>query len=392
MKKLIWFHNRQCRISKAIVYLDKMEAEMAHLEIDLIDEIVLHVGDATTLNQILKIQEHFCAKIDRLTSNKWDDAVIKVLLVRLLPMRKLRSILLFCNIEAWFAEMLRELHIVDVEHIDLCAIEHISDNTMHAIAECCPELLSFKSDNSRGALTHSSLVALSDRRLPHTEFYYPKWIPIPTAAIASQCAYTLSRIHSIQTPAAATTPALYSAAIPYLSNLHTLVLSSPIDHLLLSVFAQHAPPIETLKYLRGSSATADSLLQIVRTVGRTLRTLVLQPLTDIVADELIVSLFPHCPQLTALKIGTWHYDRPTERVTDASLLALSEHCRLLKELYIVKCSAVTEAALLRLITSCPHITELHLPLGSLSEDTVLALPATSHENNVELPLHFNASR
>ena len=53
----------------------------------------------------------------------------------------------FCFPTLWLflADMLRELHSVDIEHIDQCAIEDASDNTtgMHAIAERFPKLLSF---------------------------------------------------------------------------------------------------------------------------------------------------------------------------------------------------------------------------------------------------------
>ena len=376
-KTLKWLNKRQCRILEATVHWNMMETELAHLEIDLIDEIVLHVDNAATLNQILIIPENFCIKISRVLSNEWDGAVIKVLLVRLIPMRKLRRILLCCDIEAWFADMLRELFTkgsIDIEYIEFNTQEYISDRTMKAIVECCPKLLSFQSQHSYGRLTHTSLVALSEHSLSHTEFYYPLWIPIPSATIASQCAYTLSRIHRIETPTAATTPALYSVAIPYLSNLRRLVLSSPIDHLLLPVFSLYPLPIETLNYFIYSSATAETLLQLVRTVGKTLRTLVFQRTTQIVTDELLLAILPHCPQLTQLSIGT---HGPTEQVTDASLLALSEQCRLLEELSIVPCRTVTEAAVLQLIHSCPHISLMYLPLGCLSEDTVLTLPVTS---------------
>ena len=177
------------------------------------------------------------------------------------------------------------------------------------------------------------------------------------------------------------TPALYSVAIPYISNLSALTLSGSIDHLLLPVFARHPPPIESLRLWMDSSTTTESLLQFIRTVGKSLRTLAFQCTTDIVTDELLLVILSHCHQLRELRIGTWYENGPTEQVTDAILLALSENCGLLEELYIVPCRTVTEAAVLQLVASCPYISQLDLPLGCLSEDTVLALPATSHTLN-----------
>lgn len=153
MKKLCWFKQRQCRVAQATVYLHAMETELAYVEIDLIDKIDLFVSESTTLDQNLQIPESFCTKISRVISGECDGVVMKMLLVRLMSIRNLHHIFLRCAIEAWFADMLRELHkagSVDIEHINLQTLEHFTDRTMYAIAECCPKLLLFQSINSFG--------------------------------------------------------------------------------------------------------------------------------------------------------------------------------------------------------------------------------------------------
>ena len=139
MKKLCWFKQRQCRVAQATVYLHTMVTELTHVEIDLIDKIELVVGEATTLDQILQIPGRFCTKISRFFSGECDGVVMKMLLVRLMPIRNLRHIFLGCAIEAWFADMLRELHkenSIDIEHINLYTLEHFSDRTMHDRHSC----------------------------------------------------------------------------------------------------------------------------------------------------------------------------------------------------------------------------------------------------------------
>ena len=76
----------------------------------------------------------------------------------------------------------------------------IDDTIIITIAQYCPKLekLVLNSKN----LTYTSLIALSERGLPLKELVilnYMSILNIPTAALAAQCAHSLSRIYTLTT-------------------------------------------------------------------------------------------------------------------------------------------------------------------------------------------------
>ena len=67
-------------------------------------------------------------------------------------------------------------------------------------------------------------------------------------------------------------------------------------------------------------------------------------------------------------------------ITDASILALSEHCPHLQELDVHNCTPITESAVLHLIQCCRQLHTLVLPSTCMSEGTVFGFPVQSEKH------------
>ena len=98
-----------------------------------------------------------------------------------------------------------------------------------------------------------------------------------------------------------------------------------------------------------------------------------------VCDEDLALLAPsakHIKQLFILK--------ECVNVTDAGLLALSEHCWQLQVLYIGNCSQVTEAGLARVIAGCHQLTCLNISAACMSQETALRLRAQHRKLHINM--------
>ena len=98
-----------------------------------------------------------------------------------------------------------------------------------------------------------------------------------------------------------------------------------------------------------------------------------------VCDEDLALLAPsakHIKQLFILK--------ECANVTDAGLLALSEHCWQLQVLYIPSFSQVTATGLARVIEGCHQLTCLNISAACMSQETALRLRAQHRKLHITL--------
>lgn len=164
--------------------------------------------------------------------------------------------------------------------------------------------------------------------------------------MALQCSHALSCIHSISTLYVQfnENASLYSNAIPQLTELRRLSAASRIDYALLPIIVQYCMQLESIEIWEESSTntTPAQLLQLAQKCPHLHRMEVCSQY--FCTDEIIIALAQCSPNLSRLCIDVSY----KSSITDASILALSEHCPQLQEL-ILKCTTkVTQAAILQL--------------------------------------------
>ena len=232
--------------------------------------------------------------------------------------------------------------------LHLCSI---TDMSVLAIAQHCPnlrKLLLFSKDSS---LTHISLLALSEHKLPKEKLNIPS-IPIPTADIALRCVHTISRMNSFIWPVSGDAP----GHIHYLAVLKCLNfpsdLSTEIPERVLAAITAHCRQLESINV----SATNNSSLDLLVTMAKNnpnLLSVHLRP-GAVLTDVILTEVAKHCPQLTSIEVT----DCPL--LTDTGLIALSEYCPRLTSIILQNCPLLTDAGLIALSQHCPGLTSFTL--------------------------------
>ena len=384
--KLKWLQVHDYPIAKAIVHLDKINStfetntikgiELIGLNSNISTE--LHYLPATCYEKIVSV----CFDGDQ------DVDIMENLFSRLIH---LSEVSVNCRPEGWILSILRGLHRrlgnnvpVEKVRISLCGYR---EGSVAEIAKYCPRLQSL---TLRFPIAEDSLLALSRHCPLLKKLKIDCILRISTEQSAALCAPVLSCIQTIQTPYIIGQEdddvTDYVMAVPYLTGLQAVIGGSRLDNVLLPLISQHCLQLECVAILLNSTTTSDQLLQLAQNCPHLHSIFLSCSIT--ITDDLVIGLAERCPILQRLVLQSY---RGIHAVTDASLLALSEHCPQLCELGFHNCMQLTEAAVLQFIHICKHLHILKLPLACLSEDTVLALPVSvSHDDSVPLlTLTFN---
>ena len=251
--------------------------------------------------------------------------------------------------------------------LHLCSI---TDMSVLAIAQHCPnlrKLLLFSKDSS---LTHISLLALSEQKLPKEKLNIPS-IPIPTADIALRCVHTISRMNSFTWPISGDAP----GHIHYLAVLKSVefpsALSTEIHERVLTAITAHCRQLESINV----SATTNSSLNLLVNMAKnnpSLLSVHLRP-GAVLTDVILTEVAKHCPQLTSIEVTE------CPLLTDTGVIALSEYCPRLTSITLQNCPLLTDASLIALSEHCRRLKYLTLSDFPLVTDkTVLALSQNNH--------------
>ena len=243
----------------------------------------------------------------------------------------------------------------------------LTDSSVMALAENCNRLKCLSVNG--GMITYRSLLALSEYGLPLESLSFPV-VPIPEAQLP-RCAHALSRIPTTSTP-------------PALPELRLMTNLTTVNYHL----ERHPAPAEAVyaELLAAQCSTLKSIYLYDRISGALLAALVQQnknlanlSVSCAVCDEdlaLLASSAKHIKQLFIME--------ECVNVTDAGLLALSEHCWQLQVLYIPSCPQVTEAGLARVIEGCHQLTSLEVSAACMSQETALQLRAQHRKLHITL--------
>ena len=232
----------------------------------------------------------------------------------------------------------------------------LTDQSIIALSQHCSRLKKLKlnyEDNSP-PITVSSVIALSERGLPLEKFTtYDSGLLIPSAEIAAQCAYTLSRVHVLNTYTWLETIENVLYADPYMTGLRDLNLHSFGDHLLvphlLLLLQGHCARLENLSIREASSITPQQLNEIVAMCPQLLTVTITKATCS--TDVVLVELARSCPHLQKLAL----YSR--SEVTEEGVLALAAHCAQLREIYTHSIT-MTEETVRQLVHHCRYLTKL----------------------------------
>ena len=392
LRRLKWFQLHKCRISQGSVYLNKLTNAF---DLESIENITLFVDGEVNPNTIPLLSDMTSENISEVCFNCEDiDIVIaEGLFARLKNLRYLEITCEECN---WITAAMRGLqsavgvgNAILLEKIGLEFMpEYLPDSAVAAIAKSCPRLLSL--DINSDDITVASLLLLSEHKLPLEELKVTALPHFDSPLQVARCAHALSRIPHLRTSHEGDSADISSNTLtmtaPYLTGLSALCGNCEADHLLLPLFAQRPLPLRSVFLGRRSSATAAQVLQLLQRSGSHLQRLRLDNEACEVSDAFILAAVPLLPQLEQLVLS--YYDKD---FTEASLLALSEHCLQLEELDIGDYLGATEAVVLQLIRRCRYLRKLVVPLGCLCEDTVLALPVRTSQYSERIVLRFSPS-
>ena len=368
--KLNWLQDHDFPITKTFVHLDKLNAAFETKMIKEIELVNYHTG---ITNEVFSYLPQSCYEKVVLVhfECEQDENFIEELFSRLYNVRELS---VSSRPDGWILSALRGLQRGTNNNILIDKINMIggysSKGSVAEIAKCCPRLQSL---TVRFSMTEDSLLALSTH-CPLLKKLDITCLPqISTEQTAALCAPALFCIHSISTPyifqddGSILTPT-YVKAIPYLTELHNVSAESSQDHVFIPLITQYCLRLEILTILNSSSTTTAQLLQLVQNC-RHLHSVYLFK-DSIITDEIVIGLAECCFNLQSLLLCSNNHNA----ITDASLLALSEHCPHLLELDIDCSTHLTEVVVLQLIQHCKQLHTIKLPMNCLSEDTVFGVP------------------
>ena len=233
----------------------------------------------------------------------------------------------------------------------------VDDAAVFQIAQHYPklEILQLMTSN----ITWTSLLALSEKRLPLKVLDVPCIPNIPTADIAKRCSHALSRIRYLNTGDFNRNGQDVTILIPYITGL-TSVAVRYYNDTYIPLLTQHCHKLTKIAVNDIACSVSDILsLCCANPLLEDLRYFPYGGITDTILIELILV----CPHLHTLWL-------PNETdITDIGILALSEHCPQLRQLTLYNCDQVTEAVVLQLLQRCRKLTRLWVSSSSLSEET-----------------------
>ena len=254
-----------------------------------------------------------------------------------------------------------------LENVSL-SFSSLTDSSVVSLAQHCKRLKRL-SVSSGVLLTYRSLLALSECGLPLESLSFPV-VPIPEAQLP-RCAHALSHIDSLSTPP--TLPALRLMTSLTSVNYHLDRHPAPAE----AVYAElRAAQCSTLKSLCFNNRISGALLAALVQQNKNLIGVIF---SCPVCDEDLALLAPSAKHIKVMFIL-----EECVNVTDAGLLALSEHCWQLQTLYISSCSQVTEAGLARVIEGCHQLTSLDISAACMSQETALRLRAQRRKLHITL--------
>ena len=327
-------HDIVSNISKWIIHIRKIGPCLRELSIQNI---------YLPLKLLSKIFE-CCPYLEKLSSNSLSDSIGSILQNIANNCSHLRSldIEISYDTRAEKCPQLEELTIY---------CENITDQSVIALAQHCSRLKTLKLNQCK--LTTASLIALSKRGLPLEELGIPS-IPFPTAEIAAQCAYALSRIRQLFISSYLSIVEGFLHAIQYMIGLRKLFQNNSTDHLLIShlLLHGHCAGLESIIIMADSSITPQQFIEIVTRCCKLQTLHITKPTCT--SDAVVVDLAHSCPQLQKVTL----YNRV---VTEEGVMALATHCRHLRELDICH-TTVTEETVRQLAQHCPHLTKLRVKI------------------------------
>ena len=249
---------------------------------------------------------------------------------------------------------------------------NITDIAVIAIAQHCPELRKLQIDNTTNALTHLSLLALSEHKLIE-ELDIPM-IPIPTSDIAVRCSCALSRISSFRWFTAVDAEGTLNSW-EHMKSLQWFRVTEqvPVESALsgLSSVARHCPQLQSVSVPVLTDAVLQQLIALSSSMPA-LRSVHLSAAAAL-SDAMLIALSEHCPQLTSITI------RDSPLLTDNGVIALSQHCPGLTSITLDNCSQCTDVGLIALFERCRCIQCIELnDMPQLTDKTVLALSKHNH--------------
>ena len=385
MTKLKWLQTHNYEITKAIVNLVKISDI---LETKMISEIELIDNDCLIFRVVMiYLQYSFYEKVVSVRFTYQQDMYLMEELFS--RFHNLRELSVTCSPDGWMESALQGLYRgtngnILIEKISI-GVFIIGEGSVAQIAQYCPRL---KSLSVFFEIAEDSLLTLSTQCPLLKELNIPCIPRIFTSQSAALCAPVLSCIHELSTSSVQLDSdgdiANYTMTVPYLTELIKFTAVNSNDIALMSLISQYCQKLESIDILENSTATPVQLLQLAQNC-RHLHSLFISN-EQFFTDEFIIGLAERCPTLQQLYISTFSV---YNTITDASLLALSEHCLQLCELDLTNFTQLTESAILQLIHSCKHLHILNLPLNCLSEDTVLSLPVTAVLNGEGMTITFN---
>ena len=368
--KLKWLQDHDFAIRKARVNLDQISATF---ETKLINEIILIDKCLISSKSLSYLPDSCYEKVFSAVFNCEQNAnLMEVLFSRLVNLRELT---VHCLPDGWIKGALKRLYEesnnnVLIEKIYMFVEGSESESSVVEIARYCPRLQSlwvwFKIDED-------SLLALS-KHCPLLKKLFIQCIPrLSTVEIAALCAPALSCIQDITTPylLADNDTSQYARTIPYLTSVKCVYANGRRDHILLPLISQYCVHLEEVTIGKRSSATLTQLLQLVQNYPSLHTISLCNPF--FYTDEIVIGLAQRCTNLHSFSLAI-EVVVNTTNITDASLLALSEHCPKLQKLQLQYCTQITETAILLLVQQCKHLNFLAIPDTVLSEDTVFGVP------------------
>ena len=246
---------------------------------------------------------------------------------------------------------------LELTNIELNA-STVDDNVVLAVTQCNHKLENFKIP-IRSEITYTSLITLSDHKLPLKELNL-RYIPtIPTADIARRCCHALSRISFLSTCTLKGNQVISEILIPYLTRI-TILFFDYYYHSYMPLLTQYCTKLTRIVVFDKTNSV-EYILPLCRT-NPLLREMIYKCKGGF-TDTILIELIHACPHLRVLNL-------PYETaITDIGILALSVHCSQLNVLHISNCKKVTEAAVLQLLQRCCKLTRLEVSSSSLSEET-----------------------
>ena len=253
-----------------------------------------------------------------------------------------------------------------LEELWLSYNSNLTDESVVALAQHCPHLRILDLNSNSTHLSHASLVALSQRNLPHEGLLILRIPDIPSTEEADQCTHTLSRIRQLSSTEL---PEQKHFLLQYMTGIKVLKLNDRADNDIVSKLLAQSPTELVELRVDSKSAITEANLFALLAASPHLRTLYLRP-TKHINDTTVVQVAALCPQLQELTLGIPH-KKPM--LTDRSVLALSEHCSKLRLLDMREYRQVSASAVLQLVQRCRQLQRLLAHRTGLDAPTVQAL-------------------